>query len=410
MSADLRNVIVGASLAGAKAAQTLREEGFDGSIVLIGEEAERPYERPTLSKDFLQGKSERESIYVHPQTWYEDHNVELRLGVAVVGIDREQHEVTMADGEQLGYDKLLLTTGSSPRRLTVPGADLGGVLYLRRVQDSERLKSTLAAAARIVIVGAGWIGLETAAAARAADVEVTVLETAALPLLRVLGREVAQVFADLHRAHGVDLRFGAQLAEITGSDGHADGVRLADGTHVDADAVVVGVGITPNSQLAESAGIEVDNGVLVDASLRSSDPDVYAAGDVANALNPLYGKHIRVEHWANALNQPQAAAKAMLGQSVAYERVPYFYSDQYDLGMEYTGYVEPDAYDQVVFRGNTDGREFIAFWLAEGRVLAGMNVNVWDVTDQIQALVRSGTQVDADELADPQTPLDSLLR
>jgi 3-phenylpropionate/trans-cinnamate dioxygenase ferredoxin reductase subunit len=410
MSADLRNVIVGASLAGAKAAQTLREEGFDGSIVLIGEEAERPYERPTLSKDFLQGKSERESIYVHPQTWYEDHNVELRLGVAVVGIDREQHEVTMADGEQLGYDKLLLTTGSSPRRLTVPGADLGGVLYLRRVQDSERLKSTLAAAARIVIVGAGWIGLETAAAARAADVEVTVLETAALPLLRVLGREVAQVFADLHRAHGVDLRFGAQLAEITGSDGHADGVRLADGTHVDADAVVVGVGITPNSQLAESAGIEVDNGVLVDASLRSSDPDVYAAGDVANALNPLYGKHIRVEHWANALNQPQAAAKAMLGQSVAYERVPYFYSDQYDLGMEYTGYVEPDAYDQVVFRGDTDGREFIAFWLAEGRVLAGMNVNVWDVTDQIQALVRSGTQVDADELADPQTPLDSLLR
>lgn len=410
MSADLRYVIVGASLAGAKAAQTLREEGFDGSIVLIGEEAERPYERPTLSKDFLQGKSERESIYVHPQTWYEDHNVELRLGVAVVGIDREQHEVTMADGEQLGYDKLLLTTGSSPRRLTVPGADLGGVLYLRRVQDSERLKSTLAAAARIVIVGAGWIGLETAAAARAADVEVTVLETAALPLLRVLGREVAQVFADLHRAHGVDLRFGAQLAEITGSDGHADGVRLADGTHVDADAVVVGVGITPNSQLAESAGIEVDNGVLVDASLRSSDPDVYAAGDVANALNPLYGKHIRVEHWANALNQPQAAAKAMLGQSVAYERVPYFYSDQYDLGMEYTGYVEPDAYDQVVFRGDTDGREFIAFWLAEGRVLAGMNVNVWDVTDQIQALVRSGTQVDADELADPQTPLDSLLR
>ena len=410
MSADLRNVIVGASLAGAKAAQTLREEGFDGSIVLIGEEAERPYERPTLSKDFLQGKSERESIYVHPPTWYEEHNVELRLGVAVVGIDREQHEVTMADGEQLGYDKLLLTTGSSPRRLTVPGADLGGVLYLRRVQDSERLKSTLAAAARIVIVGAGWIGLETAAAARAADVEVTVLETAALPLLRVLGREVAQVFADLHRAHGVDLRFGAQLAEITGSDGHADGVRLADGTHVDADAVVVGVGITPNSQLAESAGIEVDNGVLVDASLRSSDPDVYAAGDVANALNPLYGKHIRVEHWANALNQPQAAAKAMLGQSVAYERVPYFYSDQYDLGMEYTGYVEPDAYDQVVFRGDTDGREFIAFWLAEGRVLAGMNVNVWDVTDQIQALVRSGTQVDADELADPQTPLDSLLR
>jgi 3-phenylpropionate/trans-cinnamate dioxygenase ferredoxin reductase component len=266
----------------------------------------------------------------------------------------------------------------------------------------------LATAARIAVIGAGWIGLETAAAARAAGVEVTVLEAAALPLLRVLGPEAAQVFAGLHREHGVDLRFGVQVSEITGSGGRVRGVRLADGSHVEADAVIVGVGITPNTQLAEAAGLAVSNGVVVDARLRSSDPDIYAAGDVASAYHPVLGKHIRVEHWANALNQPQTAARAMLGQDVAYDRVPYFYTDQYDLGMEYAGYVEPGGYDHVVFRGDAERREFIAFWLAGGRVLAGMNVNVWDVNDAIQALVRSGKPVDTGRLADPGVPLEEL--
>jgi 3-phenylpropionate/trans-cinnamate dioxygenase ferredoxin reductase component len=409
MNANRTFLIVGASLAGAKAAEALREEGFGGPLTLIGEERERPYERPPLSKDYLLGKADRETIYVHPRQWYAEHDVDLRLGVSVTGIDPAAHQVMLADGSRAGYAKLLLATGSSPRLLSVPGAGLDGVLYLRRAEDSDQIKAAFRTASRVAVIGAGWIGLETAAAARAAGVEVTVLEGAELPLLRVLGREVAKVFAGLHRDHGVDLRCGVQVAEITGSYGRADGVRLADGSHVKADAVIVGVGIAPNSQLAAAAGLQVDNGIRVDAQLRSSSPDIYAAGDVASAFHPLLGKHIRVEHWANALHQPQAAAKAMLGQDVAYDRVPYFFTDQYDLGMEYAGYVEPGVYDEVVFRGDVARREFIAFWLAGGRVLAGMNVNIWDVSDTIQSLVRAAGPVDASRLADPQVPLEELL-
>jgi 3-phenylpropionate/trans-cinnamate dioxygenase ferredoxin reductase component len=408
MNQNQAYVIVGASLAGAKAAETLRAEGFDGPLILIGEETERPYERPPLSKGYLLGSDERDSIYVHPHGWYAEHDVDLRLGTTVTAIDPSAHEVVLADGGRVGYARLLLTTGSSPRHLPVPGAGLPNVLYLRRLDDCERIKATFQTASRVAVIGAGWIGLETAAAARAAGVEVTVLEAADLPLLRVLGAEAAQVFADLHSQHGVDLRFGVQVAEIAGSEGSATGVRLADGTHVAADAVIVGVGITPNSQLAEEAGLKVSNGIVVDAQLRTSNPDIYAAGDVASAFHPLLGKHIRVEHWANALNQPQTAARAMLGQDVAYERIPYFYTDQYDLGMEYSGHVEPGGYDQVVFRGDVAQREFIAFWLRGGSVLAGMNVNIWDVNDAIQAIVRAGKPVDVGMLADPNVPLQEI--
>jgi 3-phenylpropionate/trans-cinnamate dioxygenase ferredoxin reductase subunit len=409
MSDNTAYVIAGASLAGAKAAEALRAEGFGGPVVLIGEEDELPYERPALSKDYLLGKADRESIYVHPAQWYADHDVTLRLGVAVTGIDRTTREVALADGSRVGYAKLLLATGSQPRRLPVPGADLDGVLYLRRVQDSDRIREAFQAASRVAVIGAGWIGLETAAAARAAGDEVTVLEVAELPLLRVLGREVAQVFAGLHIEHGVDLRCGVQVAEITGTAGRADGVRLADGSHVPADVIIAGVGITPSTQLAAAAGLEVDNGIMVSAQLRSSDPQIYAAGDVANAYHPLLARHLRVEHWANALHQPQIAARAMLGQDASYERLPYFFTDQYDLGMEYAGYVDPGGYDDVILRGDVDRREFIAFWLKGGRVLAGMNVNVWDVTDAIRDLVRSGRPVDQSRLGDPQVPLADLL-
>ncbi|MFF3286762.1 NAD(P)/FAD-dependent oxidoreductase [Streptomyces sp. NPDC003023] len=402
-------VIVGAGLAGAKAAQTLREEGFEGRLVLVGEETEQPYERPPLSKGYLLGKDERDTVFVHPPQWYTENRIDLRLGTAATAVDPAAHEVTLADGSRIGYAKLLLTTGSSPRRLTVPGADLDGVLHLRRLADSDRIKEAFGSASRVAVIGAGWIGLETAAAARAAGAEVTLLEAAELPLLRVLGREVSRIFAELHTDHGVDLRCGVQVAEITGSGGRVNGVVLADGSRVDADAVVVGVGITPDTALAAAAGLETGNGIRVDGRLCSSDPDIHAAGDVANAFHPLYGKHIRVEHWANALNQPQTAARAMLGQDVTYDRVPYFFTDQYDLGMEYTGYVEPGGYDRVVFRGSTQTREFIAFWLAGGRVLAGMNVNVWDVTDAIRALVVSGQPVDPVRLADPDVPLPDLL-
>jgi 3-phenylpropionate/trans-cinnamate dioxygenase ferredoxin reductase component len=409
MADDAGFVIVGASLAGAKAAETLRAEQFSGPVVLIGAEDELPYERPPLSKDYLLGKAERDTIYVHPADWYADNKVDLRRGVTVTGIDRTARAVALADGSQVPYAKLLLTTGSEPRRLPVPGADFDGVLYLRTAADSDRLKHAFTSGARVVVIGAGWIGLEAAAAARTAGAEVTVLESAELPLLRVLGREVAEVFADLHRENGVAMRFGVQVAEITGSGGVATGVRLSDGTDIPADTVVVGVGISPRTGLAEQAGLDIDNGVKVDAGLRTSDPDVFAAGDVANAFHPLLGKHIRVEHWANAMNQPQTAAKSMLGQDVAFDRVPYFFTDQYDLGMEYSGYVEPGGYAQVVFRGDVPGREFVAFWLdGAGRVLAGMNVNVWDVNEQVQALVRGGRPMDPDALRDPGRPLDSL--
>ncbi|RAJ40440.1 3-phenylpropionate/trans-cinnamate dioxygenase ferredoxin reductase subunit [Kitasatospora sp. SolWspMP-SS2h] len=400
---DTGIVIVGAGLAGAKAAEALRAEGYQGPVTLVGDESERPYERPPLSKGYLLGKEEKEKAYVHPADWYERHGVTLRLGTAATGIDTAGHTVTLEGGERLPFSKLLLATGSAPRTLPVPGGDGDFVRTLRRIGDSEGLKAVFRPGARVVVVGAGWIGLEAAAAARTAGAEVTVLEAAELPLLRVLGREAAQVFADLHRAHGVDLRLGVEVAEL-----RADGVRLGDGGTVPTDVLLVGVGISPNTALAGNAGLTVDDGVRTDQHLATSHPDVFAAGDVANAFHPLFGRPIRVEHWANALHQPAVAAASMLGKSAVYDRVPYFFTDQYDLGMEYTGYAEPGGYDRVVFRGDVAGREFIAFWLSGGKVLAGMNVNVWDVTDPIRELVRSGRPVDPERLADPAVPLAEL--
>jgi 3-phenylpropionate/trans-cinnamate dioxygenase ferredoxin reductase subunit len=410
-------VIVGGGLAGAKAAETLRTEGFDGRVVLIEADAERPYERPPLSKDLLLGKSEREKAFVHPADWYTEHNVDLALQREVAGVDAAAREVVFADGQRLGYDKLLLTTGSSPRRLDVPGADKSGVLYLRKLADSDRIAAALKPGANIVIIGAGWIGLEIAAAARHHGANVTVVETLRLPLHRVLGDEVARIFANLHRANGVVFHFGAQVRELTGDD-RVRAVVLADGTELPADAVVVGVGITPNVELAQAAGLDVDNGVVTDAALRTSNQDVFAAGDVANFYHPVLGQRIRVEHWSAALNGGPAAARSMLGQDVSYEKIPYFFTDQYDLGMEYSGYVEPGGYDRVVFRGKTDveegkSPEFVAFWVKDGRVLAGMNVNIWDVQDGIVALVKAGyagKAVDVEKLADAGVPLGDLLK
>jgi 3-phenylpropionate/trans-cinnamate dioxygenase ferredoxin reductase subunit len=408
MSALDRYVIIGAALAGAKTAQALREQGFEGQIVLIGQESTFPYERPELSKGYLTGKTERQKLFVHEAAWYAENQVELRLDTTVRAIDRAAHEVELADGTALHYDKLLLSTGARPRRIDLTGADAKGVYYLRTVEQSQQLRELFARIKRLVVIGAGWIGLEVTAAARAAGVAVTVFESARLPLLNVLGPEAAQVFAELHAANGVDLRFGATLAEITVADGQATGVRLEDGTRVESDAVLVAVGAAPNVDLAEAAGLRVDNGVIVDAALRTDDPDIFAAGDVANAFHPFYDKQLRVEHWANALKQPATAAAAMLGHEASYTELPYFYSDQYDLGMEFVGLVEPGGYSDVVFRGDLLGREFIAFWLSEGRVIAGMNVNVWDVTDAIKDLIRSRRPIDPVRLANPEVPLDSL--
>jgi 3-phenylpropionate/trans-cinnamate dioxygenase ferredoxin reductase subunit len=402
-------VVIGAGLAGAKAVEALRDQGFEGRLVLIGAEPHRPYERPPLSKGYLAGTAEREKSFVHPEGWYAEHDVEFKPGRTAIRLDRAARRVELNDGTTVDFDKVLITTGASPRRLGIPGADAPGVHYLRTIDDSELLREVIAKASRLVVIGAGWIGLEVTATARQAGVEVTVVENAGLPLLRVLGPEVAQVFSDLHRAHGVDLRVNDAVAEITTEAGRVNGVILADGSHLPADAVVVGIGIVPNAQLAEAAGLAVHNGIQVNASLRTDDPNVFAAGDVASAEHPLLGRRIRVEHWANALKQPVFAATAMLGREATYSDLPYFFSDQYDLGMEYVGYAEPGEYDEVVFRGDVPGREFIAFWLKDSRVLAGMNVNVWDVTDPIKALIRSGATIDRARLADPNVPLTDLI-
>lgn len=408
MAATQDIVIVGAGLAGAHAAASLRVEEFTGRIILIGDEPYLPYERPPLSKGYLLGNDELDTVFVHPADWYTEHAVELRTDVEAVALDRAAHEVVLAGGERVPYGKLLLATGSEPLRLDVPGGDLAGVLTLRRIEDSQRLKDAYTRARSVVIVGGGWIGLETAAAARAAGLQVTLLERGELPLLRVLGPQVAPVFADLHREHGVDLRTGAVVAEVLGDDGVVTGVRLGDGTTIDTELVVVGVGIRPRTELATASGLDVDNGILTDAHLRTFDPDVFAAGDVANAMHPLLGRRLRVEHWANAIRQGELAGRTMLGRDDVDDRSPYFFSDQYDLGMEYTGYAGPGDADRVVFRGDVAAREFVAFWLAGDRVLAGMNVNVWDVADLIDVLVRSGRSVDVGRLTDPAIGLDEV--
>ena len=400
-------LIVGASLTGAKAAETLRSEGFGGPVILLGTETERPYERPPLSKGYLLGKEDKSVIYVHEEGWYAEHGVDLRLGVTVTAVDRAGRTVTTADGESIGYDQLLLATGASPRRLNIPGAGREGVLYLRTVGDSERLAAAFGGGGRVVTVGAGWIGLEVTAAAREAGCEVTVVEPEPTALYRAIGRELGDVFADLHREHGVQFRFGESVSELRGpgTDGPVGEVITSTGDALPADIVVVGIGVVPNTGLAVDAGLEVANGVVTDAALRTSDPIICAAGDLANSYHPLLGRRARVEHWANALNSGPAAARSMLGQDVTYDPLPYFFSDQYDLGMETAGLPEPGTYDQVVYRGDRAGREFIAFWLASGAVVAGMNVNVWDVSDDIQALIRSGKQVEPAGLTDPDVPL-----
>jgi 3-phenylpropionate/trans-cinnamate dioxygenase ferredoxin reductase component len=405
MTNDQTHVIVGAGLAGAKAAETLRQEGFDGRVVLIGAEDERPYERPPLSKDYLRGEVGREKVYVHDEGFYAEHDIELRPGRTAAGLDTSSGEVALDRGERLRYDRLLITTGAEPRRLSIPGADLEGIHYLRSVQDSDALRERLDHGGALVVVGAGWIGAEVAASARQRGLDVTVVEPLAVPLERVLGAEVGGIYRDVHADHGVRMLLGTGVDAFEG-DRALERVRTSDGRELECDLAVVGIGVQPRSRLASEAGVAVDDGIVVDEHLETGVPGVFAAGDVANAQHPFFGERIRVEHWANALNQGPVAARNMLGQSVAYERLPYFFSDQYDIGMEYLGFAR--SWDRVVFRGDPGTREFIAFWLVGHRIVAGMNVNVWDVTDSIRALITSRVVVDDRRLADPDVPLAEL--
>jgi 3-phenylpropionate/trans-cinnamate dioxygenase ferredoxin reductase subunit len=398
-------LIVGASLTGAKAAEELRTAGFDGRVMLIGAEREHPYERPPLTKDYLRGESERAKAYVHPGSFYEQQEIELVTGVTVTAIEPGESRVTLDDARTVGYDRLLLATGAEPRRLSVPGAGLDGVYYLRTLADCDLLRARLGEGGRVMVVGAGWIGSEFAASARQRGLDVTVLDPQPLPNERIFGREIGTFYRDVHARHGVDLLLGEGIDSFEGNGAVAQ-VWTSGGRRIECDFAVVGIGVVPRAGLATEAGLKVANGIVVDDQLQTSAPGIFAAGDVANAWHPFYQRHVRVEHWANALHQGPAAARAMLGQPVSYDHIPYFFSDQYDVGMEYSGYA-PD-WDEVVFRGDPADGEFVAFWLRDGRVVAGMNVNVWDVNEHVQALIRAHQPAGVAALTDPGTPLDRL--
>ena len=398
-------VIAGASLAGAKAAETIRSEGFEGRVLLVGEEPLRPYERPPLSKEYLRGGKRFDDMAVHEDGFYAAQGIELLTGTQVTHLDLAARKVTFSSGERAHYDRLLLATGATPRRLQVPGAELEGIFYLRTVADSDAVRAAVTGSTQVAVVGAGWIGAEVAASARQLGAAVAMVELASVPLERVLGPEVGALYRDLHAAHGVDLHFGVGVEGFEGR-GKVERVRLSDGSALPTDVVVVGVGATPRDEIARAAGLELGNGVVVDEHLATSAPAVFAAGDVADAFYPRYGRRIRLEHWSAALNQGPAAAKNMLGRPTVYDQVPYFFSDQYDLGMEFRGWAP--TFDRVVFRGDPAGSEFIAFWLQGGKVLAAMNANVWDVGDEIEALLRAERPVDLRRLTDPDVELASL--
>jgi 3-phenylpropionate/trans-cinnamate dioxygenase ferredoxin reductase subunit len=409
MSAD-SIVIVGGGLAGATAAETLRDEGFDGSIQIVGAEAHLPYLRPPLSKEYFTGSAERDTIFVHPAEWYAEHDVDVELESPVSAIDTSRHSVTLSDDRTVPYDRLLLATGSSARRSAARGASAAGIHYLRTVDDSEALRTALAKGGqKVVIVGAGWIGLEVASAARGYGNEVTVMGMEKIPLQGPLGTEIGAVFQEVHEANGVKFLLPRSIREFDVQMEHVAGVFTDQGELLPATIVVVGMGAIPNTQIAEAAGLAVDNGLLVDEHLAASLPDVFGAGDIANAYSPVIKRRMRNEHWANAIGTGKVAARSMLGVDAVFDEIPYFYTDQFDLGMEYSGYPPLTGGAQVVLRGDKAAREFVAFWVADGRVVAGMNLNVWDVNETVQKLIRSGTVVDLGKLADPSVDLESLV-
>jgi 3-phenylpropionate/trans-cinnamate dioxygenase ferredoxin reductase subunit len=399
-------VVVGGGLAAGTVVTELREGGYDGPVALFTDEPHPPYERPPLSKDYLLDKAPLDNALVHPEDWYAEHDVDLRTGTPVTAIDPAARTFT-AGGETSSYDRLVLATGSRARRLASADDSGAPVLYLRQWEDSERLRQALQPGARVAIIGGGWIGLEVASAARSHGADVVIVEAAPQPLHAVLGDEVASLFADLHRTHGVDLRTGASVGSISAADG---GVALdVDGDRVTADVLVVGIGAAPDLALAQAAGLTLDNGVRTDARLRTSADGVYAAGDIANADHPVLGHPLRVEHWDTAIQHGKVVARNLLGEETQHDALPYFFTDQYDLGMEYVGNPGPEGFDRVVVRGRTggdDGGQFTAWWLRGGRVVAGMHVNDWDAIDHVRRMV--GTEVDAARLADEGTELGDL--
>ena len=405
MSSIDRIVIVGAGLAAARAAEALRKERYEGSITILGDEPQRPYLRPPLSKEYLRGEADREQVYVHTATFYAEHRIDLRSATAVRAIEPGSREVVLEGEERVAFDRLLLATGARPRTLPVPGANLPGVMTLRTLAEADALHAAAIDAERIVVIGAGWIGSEVAASLRMLGRSVVLIAPEVVPLERVLGPEIGGVYRDVHVEHGVDWRPETTVGRLVGTD-RVQGVETSAGERIAADLVVIGVGVQPRTELAVAAGIAVGDGVEVSATLETSVPGIFAAGDVASAWHPFYDRRLRSEHWANAKFQGSAAARSMLGATDPFDRIPYFYSDQYDVGMEYTGHAS--ASDRLVVRGSLADRRFVAFWLADGRVVAGMNVNVWDVAKPIERLIRSRAVVDPNALTDPSVEIGEL--
>ncbi|HVC79027.1 MAG TPA: FAD-dependent oxidoreductase [Chloroflexota bacterium] len=405
MEASSTYVIVGASLAGGRAAETLRAEGFAGHILLVGAEPDRPYERPPLSKQYLRREWSRDKVFLHPAEYYDQQHIELRLGQRVQRVATSEKRVALATGTPIAYDKLLIATGASPRRLHVPGGNLEGVEYLRTLRDADTLGATLKHTPRVLIVGASFIGSEVAASARMLGCQVTMLEAAAVPLLHALGERMGAVYAGFHRDHGVDLRLGEGIAAFRGA-GRLEEAVTTSGAHIPCDLAIVGIGVAPVVDFLEGSGLAVNNGITTDELCRASQPDVFAAGDVANWWHPGLRERLRVEHFDHADNQGKAAARSMLGRGEPYAPTLYFWSDQYDLSLEYAGHAT--RWDQIVLRGNPDQRSFCAFYLQEGHIKACLSVNRSADLAKAQGLIAGGRAVEARQLADEGTDLAQL--
>ena len=398
-------VVVGAGLAGGSAATTLRQEGFDGRLVLVGAEPQPPYERPPLSKEYLRGESPFEQALSQPLDFYVENDIETRFGVRVARVEAAHETVELDGGERIAYDGLLVATGVRNRRIPIPGSSLEGVYELRTVADCDRIREEISPGRKAVVVGMGFIGSEVAASLRQSGLDVVVVDRNSVPLRRVLGEEVGRVMEGIHRDHGTEMILEDTVAAFEGA-GRVERVTTHHGRRIECDFVVIGLGVEPVTEVLAGAGVEIDNGIVVDEYCRTNREGIYAAGDVANYYHPVFGRHIRIEHWRNALKQGAAAARSMLGKGEPYEEIPWFWSDQYDHNLQYLGY--HTEWDELVVRGSVEERDFVAFYRKDGRVLAAVALNRGRELRRSKGMIKAQHRVEAARLSDPAVDLREL--